>query len=157
MNSLASSFYITCGPFLHWRRKGNQPVINNEIKVEKDFILMMGWFSSSVLFFKNDRGGTIDEWLNLRFIIYCLSSLSFPSLGRFHQAQEGKKDQRHLTVDPSTSSKEKGKVLRVLPSGRWVPRNQGWLNFWETNLVTVRKSLHRSCWTELTCQGILLP
>ena len=51
----------------------------------------------------------------------------------------------------------KGKVLRVLPSGRWVPRNQGWLNFWETRLVTVRKSLHRSCWTELTCQGILLP
>ena len=50
-----------------------------------------------------------------------------------------------------------GKVLRVLPSGRWVPRNQGWLNFWETRLVTVRKSLHRSCWTELTCQGILLP
>ena len=63
----------------------------------------------------------------------------------------------HMTVDPSTSSKEKGKVLRVLPSGRWVPRNQGWLNFWETKLVTVRKSLHRSCWTELTCQGILLP
>ena len=27
----------------------------------------------------------------------------------------------------------------------------------ETKLVTVRKSLHRSCWTELTCQGILLP
>ena len=51
----------------------------------------------------------------------------------------------------------KGKVLRVLPSGRWVPRNQGWLNFWETKLVTVRKSLHRSCWTELTCQGNLLP
>jgi hypothetical protein len=50
-----------------------------------------------------------------------------------------------------------GKVLRVLLSGRWLPRNQGWLNFWETKLVTVRKSLHRSCWTELTCQGILLP
>ena len=50
-----------------------------------------------------------------------------------------------------------GKVLRVFSSGRWVPRNQGWLNFWETRLVTVRKSLHRSCWTELTCQGILLP
>ena len=50
-----------------------------------------------------------------------------------------------------------GKVLRVLPSDRIVPRNQGWLNFWETELVTVRKSLHRSCWTELTCQGILLP
>ena len=32
-------------------------------------------------------------------------------------------------------------MLRVLPSGRWVPRNQGWLNFWETRLVTVRKSL----------------
>ena len=31
-------------------------------------------------------------------------------------------------------------------------RNQGWLNFWETKLVTERKSLHRSCWTELTCQ-----
>ena len=31
------------------------------------------------------------------------------------------------------------------------------LNFLETRLVTVRKSLHRSCWTELTCQGILLP
>ena len=43
-----------------------------------------------------------------------------------------------------------------LCTGRWVPRNQGWLNFWETKLVTVRKSLHRSCWTELTCQGILL-
>ena len=52
---------------------------------------------------------------------------------------------------------KKGKVLRVLPSGRWLPRNQGWLNFWESKLVTVRKSLHRSCWTELTCQGILLP
>lgn len=48
-------------------------------------------------------------------------------------------------------------VLRVLLSGRWLPRNQGWLNFWETRVVTVRKSLHRSCWTELTCQGILLP
>ena len=23
--------------------------------------------------------------------------------------------------------------------------------------MTVKKSLHRSCWTELTCQGILLP
>jgi len=32
-----------------------------------------------------------------------------------------------------------GKVLRVLPSGRWVPRNQGWLNFWETRLVTVNQ------------------
>ena len=52
---------------------------------------------------------------------------------------------------------EERKVLRVLPSSPWVPRNQGWLNFWETKLVTVRKSLHRSCWTELTCQGILLP
>ena len=45
-------------------------------------------------------------------------------------------------------------MLRVLPSGRWLPRNQGWVNFWETRLVTVMKSLHRSCWTELTCQGI---
>jgi len=53
--------------------------------------------------------------------------------------------------------KRERKVLRVLPSGRWLPRNQGWLNFWETRLVTVRKSLHLSCWTELTCQGILLP
>ena len=50
-----------------------------------------------------------------------------------------------------------GKVLRVFSSGRTLPRNQGWLNFWETRLVTVRKSSHRSCWTELTCQGILLP
>jgi len=57
----------------------------------------------------------------------------------------------------NTSFGKKGKVLRVLPSGRWLPRNQGWLNFWESKLVTVRKSLHRSCWTELTCQGILLP
>ena len=48
----------------------------------------------------------------------------------------------------------KGKVLRVLLSGRCLPRNQAWLNFWETRLLTVRKSLHRSCWTELTCQGI---
>ena len=32
---------------------------------------------------------------------------------------------KSLRDDPSTSSKEKGKVLRVLPSGRWVPRNQG--------------------------------
>ena len=47
-----------------------------------------------------------------------------------------------------------GKVLRVLLSGLWLPRNQGWLNFRETRLVTVRKSLHRSCWTELTCQEI---
>ena len=52
---------------------------------------------------------------------------------------------------------KKGKLLRVLLSGRWLPGNQGWLNFWETRLVIVRKSLHRSCWTELTCQGILLP
>ena len=56
-----------------------------------------------------------------------------------------------------TSWQRDGKVLRVLLSGLWLPRNQGWLNFWETRLVTVRKSLHRSCWTELTCQGILLP
>ena len=41
-------------------------------------------------------------------------------------------------------SKREGKVLRVFSSGRWLPRNQGWLNFWETKLVTVRKSLHRS-------------
>jgi hypothetical protein len=54
-------------------------------------------------------------------------------------------------------NENEGKVLRVLPSDRMVPRNQGWLNFWETNLVTVWKSLKRSCWTELTCQGILLP
>ena len=47
-----------------------------------------------------------------------------------------------------------GKVLRVLPSSRCLPRNQGWVNFSETRLVTVMKSLHRSCWTELTCQGI---
>ena len=53
--------------------------------------------------------------------------------------------------------KREGKVLRVLLSGRWLPRNQGWLNFWETRLVTEKKSLPRSCWTELTCQGILLP
>ena len=33
-------------------------------------------------------------------------------------------------------NKREGKVLRVLPSDRMVPRNQGWLNFWETNLVT---------------------
>ena len=33
---------------------------------------------------------------------------------------------------------KEGKVLRVLPSGHWVPHNQGWLNFWETKLVTVR-------------------
>ena len=32
-----------------------------------------------------------------------------------------------------------------------------YVNFSETRLVTVMKSLHRSCWTELTCQGILLP
>ena len=63
---------------------------------------------------------------------------------------------RELTIDDLSFGK-KGKVLRVLPSGRWLPRNQGWLNFWESKLVTVRKSLHRSCWTELTCQGILLP
>ena len=43
-----------------------------------------------------------------------------------------------------------GKVLRVLPSGRWLPHNQGWVNFIETRLVTVMKSLYRSCWTELT-------
>ena len=48
---------------------------------------------------------------------------------------------------------ETGKVLRVLPSDGWVPGNQGWLNFWETRLVIVRKTLHRSCWTELTCQS----
>ena len=52
------------------------------------------------------------------------------------------------------SKKREGKVLRVLLSGRCLPRNQAWLNFWETRLLTVRKSLHRSCWTELTCQGI---
>jgi len=27
---------------------------------------------------------------------------------------------------------KKGKLLRVLLSGRWLPGNQGWLNFWET-------------------------
>ena len=51
---------------------------------------------------------------------------------------------RRLVWRPS--KKREGKVLRVLLSGRWLPRNQGWLNFWETRLVTVRKSLHRSCW-----------
>ena len=29
----------------------------------------------------------------------------------------------------STQWKREGKVLRVLLSGRWLPRNQGWLNF----------------------------
>ena len=37
------------------------------------------------------------------------------------------------------------KVHRVLPSGSRVPRIQGWLNFTEIMLATVRKSLHRSC------------
>ena len=37
-----------------------------------------------------------------------------------------------------------GKVLRVLPSGRRLPPNQGWVNFWESRLVTVMKSLDRS-------------
>ena len=67
-------------------------------------------------------------------------------------------NERLLTVDQSWAPVEgEGKVLRVLPSGRSLPRNQGWVNFSETRLVTVMKSLHRSCWTELTCQGILLP
>jgi len=59
--------------------------------------------------------------------------------------------------EKNTSLEKKGKLLRVLLSGRWLPGKQGWLNFWETKLVTLRKSLHRSCRTELTCQGILLP
>ena len=39
---------------------------------------------------------------------------------------------------------EEIKVHRVLPSGSRVPRIQGWLNFTEIRLATVRKSLHRS-------------
>ena len=58
-------------------------------------------------------------------------------------------DDRSLQPD----GKGEGKVLRVFSSGRTLPRNQGWLNFWETRLVTVRKSLYRSCWTELTCHA----
>ena len=48
-------------------------------------------------------------------------------------------------------------MQRVLPSGSMVPRIQGRLNFTEIRLATVKKSLHRSCRTELTRQGILLP
>ena len=44
-------------------------------------------------------------------------------------------------------------------SGRWLPRNQGWLNFWETRLVTLKKSLHRSClvinWVLIHCPSLL--
>ena len=40
-----------------------------------------------------------------------------------------------------TIEKREGKVLRVFSSGRWLPRNQGWLNFWETRLVTAREMI----------------
>ena len=51
-----------------------------------------------------------------------------------------RKDKRNngITVQMSRAPEKhwEGKVLRVFSSGRWVPRNQGWLNFWETRLVT---------------------
>jgi len=90
--------------------------------------------------------------------------LFFSAVNR--QLTGGGEERRTLTAcQPGTSryaeeivaNGREGKVLRVLLSGRWLPHNQGWLNFWETRLVTVRKSLRHSCWTELTCQGILLP
>ena len=67
-----------------------------------------------------------------------------------------------LTVEPkdlatARNGYEEIKVHRVLPSGSMVPRIQGRLNFTEIRLATVKKSLHRSCRTELTRQGILLP
>ena len=92
-------------------------------------------------------------WLSSAWLSLASSILSWESLDRelaswIYSPSKGKTVAR---------PEREGKVLRVFSSGRWVPRNQGWLNFWETRLVTVRKSLHRSCWTELTCQGILLP
>jgi len=95
----------------------------------------------------NKKGRDLSYRWNRPFVTSSLSSLS-RSWTVHHQEMER---------DAVLSFGKKGKVLRVLPSGRWLPRNQGWLNFWESKLVTVRKSLHRSCWTELTCQGILLP
>ena len=51
--------------------------------------------------------------------------------------------------------RREGKVLRVLPLGRRNSRNQGCLNFWETKLVTVRKSLHSCCWGWSACLSAL--
>jgi hypothetical protein len=68
-----------------------------------------------------------------------------------------RQDVKERLIGAWTTEERKGKVLRVSPSGRFVPRNQRELDFWKTKLVTEKKSLHRSCWTELTCQGILLP
>jgi hypothetical protein len=63
---------------------------------------------------------------------------------------------RHKMLFEERLGGEERRLMHLCWLGRRLPRNQGWLNFWETRLVTVRKSLHRSCWTELTCQGILL-
>ena len=76
--------------------------------------------------------------------------LTFPFPFVHHQSHVNKKlltvETRTLVRREKRKRKEirEGKVLRVFSSGRWLPRNQGWLNFWETKLVTVRKSLHRS-------------
>ena len=103
----------------------------------------------------------------LSSVILCRHSSSGPVinwLSRSIRLLSDRRRHRNLPVNHvsflkqwSTGKLWEGKVLRVLPSGRWLPPNQGWVNFWETRLVTVMKSLYRSCATELTCQGILLP
>ena len=57
------------------------------------------------------------------------------------------------------SSWEEKKIRELMKKEdeRSVRRVHPLVNFIETRLVTVMKSLYRSCWTELTCQGILLP
>ena len=56
------------------------------------------------------------------------------------EAQQAWGDPEHLSIKDSWASDREGKVLRVLPSGRWVPRNQGLINFWEMDPESLKKS-----------------
>ena len=117
----------TLGPGIHPSIVSSFSVSNGNKREETEKLLAKCTIDPSRIlpFFARDRS------------TLCLAVSSFIGVGQL-LIKEGitsqatlfpflfqRKRGKSLRDDPSTSSKEKGKVLRVLPSGRWVPRNQG--------------------------------
>ena len=76
-----------------------------------------------------------------------------PCLKDVQTVREEKKTMKR-PKNRAPSKKREGKVLRVLLSGRCLPRNQAWLNFWETRLLTVRKAKEgNSTWEHQEYKG----
>ena len=86
---------------------------------------------------KTDRLEESLSWWSKLLLNLCLQDERM--IARAVKKQTVKRFQEPSTsLQLSTGQEEERKVLRVLPSSPWVPRNQGWLNFWETKIMTER-------------------